>query len=123
MDTRRRVLVVEDSNVVRTLLAETLAGAGYDVQVAEDGQAALGRLDGRDLDCIVCDLGMPRVDGQTFLGLVRAHPRYRDVPVLVVSYDARAATRAAVRDAGAQAFITKPCNCGDLLDAVNRLCS
>ena len=44
-------------------------------------------------------------------------------PVLVVSYDARADTRQAAREVGAQAFITKPCNCGDLLDAVNRLCS
>ena len=123
MDARRRVLVVDDSDVVRALLSETLSEVGYDVQVAEDGQAALARLDGSELDCIVCDLGMPNVDGQTFIGLLRAHPRYHKVPVLVVSYDARPSTRESVRHAGAQAFITKPCNSGDLIDAVNRLCS
>lgn len=123
MDTARRILVVEDSDVVRTLLVGTLEDAGYVVQTAEDGQAALARLDGRPLDCIVCDLGMPRLDGHGFIGQLRADPRYRHVPVLVVSYDGRSDTRAAVRDAGAQAFITKPCNSGDLLDAVNQLCA
>ena len=123
MDPRRRVLVVEDSDVVRILLSETLAAAGYEVQSAADGRAALAQLDGRGLDCIVCDLGLPHLDGQSLLGHVRADPRYHRVPVLVVSCDSRPETRRAVRDAGAQAFITKPCNCGDLLDAVNRLCS
>ena len=119
---RRRVLVVDDSAVVRTLYSETLVQAGYEVHEAEDGQAALACLDGRPLDCIVCDLGMPHVDGRSFLRLLRVDPRYGRVPVLVISTDSREETRLAVRTAGAKAFISKPCHCGDLLDAVNRLC-
>ena len=118
----RRVLVVDDSKSVRTLLTMALAQNGCEVTEAEDGQAALEVLDGRPLDVVVCDLNMPRLDGMGFLRELRLDPRYRRVPVLVLTTETRDERKLALRTGGAQAYLKKPCHPGDLLDAVNRLC-
>lgn len=118
----RQVLVVDDSQSVRALLAMTLSRNGFEVTEAEDGEAALGVLDGRPLDVVVCDLNMPRLDGMGFLRVLRNDPRYRRVPVLVLTTETRAERKLALRTGGAQGYLKKPCHPGDLLDAVNRLC-
>lgn len=119
----RHVLVIDDSDIVRSVMSAALEQAGFAVATAEDGQAALELLDGRPLDTIVCDLSMPRLDGLGFLQALRAHPRYGRVPVLMLTTDGRARTKGAARDGGAQAYMTKPCNPGAFIDAVNRLCA
>lgn len=118
----RQVLIIDDSASIRMLVSLALERAGFGVQQAADGESALEMLDGRPLDAIVCDLAMPRMDGLSFLRLLRLHPRYRSVPLLVLSTETRAEVRTAVRIQGAQAFINKPCRPGDLVDAVLRLC-
>lgn len=118
----RQVLVIDDSPSIRMLVTLALQRAGFEVQQAEDGEAAIEMLDGRHLDAIVCDLAMPRMDGLSFLRWLRMHPRYRSVPLLVLSTESRADVRLAVRTEGAQAMMTKPCRPTDLADTVLRLC-
>lgn len=118
----RQVLVIDDSTSIRMLVTLALERAGFDVQQAEDGEAAIELLDGRPLDAIVCDLAMPRMDGRSFLRWLRQHPRYRTVPLLVLSTETRVDVRTSLRIQGAQAFMSKPCRPGDLVDAVLRLC-
>lgn len=119
----RHVLVIDDSEIIRTVMCTALQDAGYAVDTAEDGQAALEKLDGRRIDTIVCDISMPRLDGIGFLQSLRAHLRYARVPVLMLTTDGRDATKDAARDGGAQAYLTKPCKPGVFVDAVNRLCA
>jgi CheY-like chemotaxis protein len=64
-------LVVEDENDQREVLRETLEGAGWTVEVAEDGIAALGRLRRVEPDVILLDLKMPNMDGTTMLKMLR----------------------------------------------------
>lgn len=118
----RNVLVIDDSSSVRTLMALALSRSGYTVQEAQDGEAAIDLLDGRDIDVIVCDLNMPRMDGLSFLRWLRVHPRYKRVPVAVLTTETRPEMKMAVRTGGANAFIKKPCQPGAFVDAVNRLC-
>jgi two-component system, chemotaxis family, chemotaxis protein CheY len=119
----RHVLVIDDSEIIRSVMCSALQDAGFSVDSAEDGQAALALLDGRPIDTIVCDVSMPRLDGIGFLQSLRAHARYGRVPVLMLTTDARDATKGAARAGGAQAYLTKPCNPGVFVDAVNRLCA
>ena len=119
----RHVLVIDDSEIIRSVMSSTLEDAGYAVDTAEDGQAALDLLDGRRIDTIVCDVSMPRLDGIGFLQSLRANTRYARVPVLMLTTDARASTKGAAQAGGAQAYLTKPCKPGVFLDAVNRLCA
>ncbi|MBL8333900.1 MAG: response regulator [Rubrivivax sp.] len=120
----RHVLVVDDNEIVRTVMQIALEDAGYRVHQAADGRMACAWLDGhRPVSCVVCDLSMPHADGHAVLEHLRSTPAYQGVPALVVSTDTRAETRAAVRQEGARAYISKPCNPGDLVAAVNRLCA
>jgi CheY-like chemotaxis protein len=78
-----RVLVVDDDQVIRTLVADHLRRGGYDVDEAEDGVAALDSIRQTEPDVVVTDLGMPRLDG---LGLLRELSKSNpDLPAIVLT--------------------------------------
>ena len=87
-ETSGRVLVVDDSRVNRSLLVRAVQEQGYEVAEAENGQAALAQLageGGRDIDAVLLDLEMPELDGYETLRRMKADPRLRHVPVIIIS--------------------------------------
>jgi CheY-like chemotaxis protein len=82
---RKWILVVDDDFRVRDLWVEALRTAGYAAVGAEDGAVALELI--RDLfpDLILLDLRMPRLSGWGFLDAIRNHPRWKEIPILIVS--------------------------------------
>ena len=101
-----RVLVVDDEQNLRKVLAATLQREGYEVQVAQDGEEALAALERDGADVIVTDLVMPRMDGLTLLRRVVA--RHPDVPVIVVTAHSRVDRAVEAMKAGAFDFVAKP---------------
>jgi two-component system, chemotaxis family, chemotaxis protein CheY len=89
---------------------------------AGDGTDALAKLDGRAISVVVCDICMPNMDGLSFLKRLRGVERYRFTPLLVLSTESRSEMKSAMKDAGAQGFITKPCPPSRVVDAVKRFC-
>lgn len=118
----KTILVIDDSASIRALMRLVLEQAGHQVFEASDGEDAYELLDGRTLDLILCDLAMPRMDGMSFLRLLRHHPRYRHTPLALVTTETRPERRAEARSAGAQAYLAKPVRPALLLEAVQRLC-
>jgi two-component system chemotaxis sensor kinase CheA len=119
----RRVLVVDDSVMTRTLERTILESAGYSVIVATDGAHALELLnDSTEVDAIVCDVEMPRMTGLELTAAVRQDERWRHLPVvLVTSLDAPEHVERGAA-AGADAYIVKGrFDQNDLLEAVGRL--
>jgi two-component system chemotaxis response regulator CheY len=116
---RRWILVVDDDTRLRELWRETLAEAGYAAIGAEDGITALELI--RDLfpDLILLDLRMPRLSGWGFLDAVRAHQRWREIPILIVSAfledDHDLGTEAGLRIVGR---MQKPVRLGELIEKV-----
>ena len=102
---RRRVLIVDDSPIVRDLLAELLTSVGLDVRVAGDGAAALVSLTDNPVDLIVCDVEMPVMDGFEFLRRLR--DRAERVPVVMVTTRGSVSDRATAASLGADALIVK----------------
>src|SRR6267378_2061309 len=101
-----RVLVVDDEQSLRKVLAATLQREGYEVQVASDGEEALLALDRDGADVVVTDLVMPKMDGLSLLRkVVVSHP---DVPVIVVTAHGRVDSAVEAMKAGAFDFVTKP---------------
>jgi len=101
-----RVLVVDDEQSLRKILAATLQREGYEVQVASDGEEALAALDRDGADVVVTDLVMPKMDGLSLLRkVVVSHP---DVPVIVVTAHGRVDSAVEAMKAGAFDFVTKP---------------
>jgi CheY-like chemotaxis protein len=90
-----KVLVVDDSRLIRTLIAEAIGGAGYRVSTAADGEAGLAAALAEPPDLVVTDLHMPALDGAALCQRLMADPRTRAVPVLIVT--ALPAAEAAVR--------------------------
>ena len=79
------VLIIEDDEHTRGMLARVLAKAGWAVTEAEDGQQGLAALEAKTPQLILLDLMMPVMDGFEFLREMRARPEWRDVPVIVVT--------------------------------------
>ena len=118
----KTVLVVDDSSSLRTVIKMALTRAGYDVLEAGDGKEGLGQLDkAGKVDLIVCDVNMPNMDGITFVTEVKKHPRHRFTPVIMLTTEGADGKKEQGRAAGAKAWITKPFNPPQLLDAVSKL--
>lgn len=116
---RPRVLVVDDSAIVRELLVELLRASGLEVEAVEDGLAALELLARARVDLVVSDLEMPRVDG--FELVARIRERHGNLPVIVSSTRAAPADRQRALELGANAYLIKTASSSSsLLDAVAR---
>ncbi|HWZ89627.1 MAG TPA: response regulator, partial [Polyangiaceae bacterium] len=118
---RARVLVAEDSDVIREAIRRELTQAGFDVTTAFDGEEALRISKEQRFDAVSSDVMMPNRDGYELVRALRTDPNYRDVPiVLVTSKDARID---AVRgyDAGADAYLTKPADAEELIRTLDTL--
>jgi len=102
---RRRVLVVDDSPIVRDLLVELLSSVGLEVRSAADGAAALELLAEEAADLIVSDVEMPIMDGFELLRQLR--DRAMRVPVVMVTTRGSVADRALAAELGADALIVK----------------
>ena len=114
----RRVLVVDDDDDIRLLLDELLRGAGYAVETAQDGRAALRAFHGNPCDVVVLDLSMPELDGFETLERLRD---LSDVPVILLT--ARGGEIDKVRGfrAGADDYVVKPFGRQELLARIEAL--
>jgi two-component system chemotaxis response regulator CheY len=117
----RTVLTVDDSSAMREILRLVLTAAGFGVAQAEDGVHGLGMLGGAAPDVIITDINMPRMNGFGFIEAVRRNPRYRGVPILVLSSENDPQKKARARAAGAVGWIVKPFTPAKLLDTVDRV--
>lgn len=108
---RRRVLLVEDSEINRQIAGELLAAAGLDVDMAEDGEQALARLRAAPTDhyaLILMDLQMPRMDGFAAAAAIRADGRLSDIPIVALTAHALPAERERALAAGMNDHLPKP---------------
>jgi len=106
-----RVLVVEDTRLMRKVATTALQELGIDVVVASDGQEAKEMIEAGlvdDVDLVVSDLNMPRMDGEKLCLYIRQCEALRDIPVIILTGDTKASTQARVFDSGASDFVTKP---------------
>lgn len=100
-----RILMLDDDAAFRDLVSGALARSGHDVVCARDGQAGLEALGAMQPDLILLDMAMPRLDGLSFLRMLRAQEKWGAVPVLVLSANSSAAANAVAM--GAQKYLLK----------------
>ena len=101
----KRVLIADDEESVRQLVAIVLEQAGYIVHAAVDGVEALGEMKKRRFDAVISDFHMPRLDGEQFLLLCRL--MWPDIPVVLLSAELRELP-ASLKQQGARILISKP---------------
>ena len=81
----QRILIVEDTPIIREPMARVLRGEGFDVTSAANGVEAIASLDTNPVDLVLLDVLMPKMNGVTFLENFRADARWSDVPVIAVT--------------------------------------
>lgn len=106
-NTRKRILVVDDSLTVRELERKLLSNCGYQVAVAVDGMDGWNAVRTEHFDLVITDIDMPRMDGIELVTLIRQAPNLQSLPVMIVSYKDREEDRQRGLDAGADYYFTK----------------
>ncbi|MDT8441445.1 MAG: response regulator [Desulfuromonadales bacterium] len=119
---RKRVMTVDDSATVRQILKMTLEEASYQVFQAEDGQDALEKLIDQEIDLLVTDLNMPRLDGIELIKQVRQSPGRRFLPIIMLTSESHPEKKQAGKAAGASGWIVKPFKPTQLLAVVRMVC-
>jgi len=117
----KTVLIVDDSSSLRQVVNLTLTRAQYTVVEACDGTEALRLLESHRVNLIVSDVNMPKMDGITLLKSIKAMPRHKFTPVIMLTTEAGQARKEEGRAAGARAWIVKPFEPATLVDAVGKL--
>jgi len=109
MATPKRILIVDDEDDIREVAQVSLElVGGYEVLTASSGRAGVERARGAQPDAILLDVMMPAMDGPATLVALRADPRTRDIPVVILTAKTHAAERQRLGQLGAAAILTKP---------------
>ena len=107
-----RILIAEDEANLRLVLQKELERLGYRVQAAPDGEAALRKLEESNVDVLLCDINMPRIDGMEVLR--RVHERPNPPEVLMLTGQATVETAVEAMKLGAYDYLTKPYRIAEL---------
>lgn len=106
----KRILTIDDSKTMRDMLMLTLAEAGFDVIQAVDGQDGLDVLGKQkeQIDVIITDINMPRMDGYEVIRNLRRDPAHKSTPILVLTTESDSDKKNLAREAGATGWMVKP---------------
>jgi two-component system, cell cycle response regulator DivK len=104
----RLILVVEDQEDNRQILRDLLTSADYEMTEAENGQEALEAVAKQKPDLILMDIQLPVMDGYEATRRLKGNPAYKDIPIIVVTSYALSGDEGKARDAGCDAYVTKP---------------
>lgn len=103
-------LVIDDSRAIRMILGRTLNRFGYEVCSAANGRDALDMICAQSLDLavILVDWNMPEMNGLEFVKAIRADPKYRKVPLMMVTTETEMEQMSRALEAGADEYVMKP---------------
>ena len=119
-----RILIADDSSIVRTMVKKAIAMSGAavgSVHEASNGKEALELLASAPIDLVFADINMPVMSGTELVERMRGDPALARIPVVVVSSERNEALTTALRENGVRAFLTKPFRPEELRDLVQRL--
>ena len=117
----KQILIVDDSESIREVLAFSIANAGYEVLVACDGLDALKYFDGRTIDLLLTDYHMPKLNGLELILKVRQLEPYKFLPILVLTTENQLKIMKEARECGATGWLTKPFNSEKLLQTLRKV--
>lgn len=117
----KKIIAVDDSASIRQMVSFTLSQAGYEVVEASDGLDALQKISAVQFNLIITDLNMPRMDGIELVRNARSEPKYKFVPILLLTTESQNEKKMEGKAAGATGWIVKPFNPEQLLSVVKKV--
>lgn len=121
MTAARPVLLVEDNELNRDMLARRLKRAGFEVLTACDGQQALDLMISELPAVVLMDMSLPVLDGWTACRMARQDDRIKHIPIIALTAHALEEDRLKAMDAGCDDYATKPVDFPELLDKIKTL--
>jgi len=117
----KTIVVIDDSESIRELVGLTLENAGHSVAKGVDGQDAMQLFDGREINLVITDLNMPRMDGISVIREIRKMNAYSSIPILVLTTESQTAKKEEAKAVGATGWIVKPFVADKLLEVVKKV--
>lgn len=108
MNTKKTILIVDDSEFVRNYHSYILEEADFQVVTAVDGSDGLEKLYTHSCDLVLSDINMSNMDGYEFIRRIRADKKYSALPIIIVSTESQAREKMKGFEAGANLYIVKP---------------
>ena len=121
MESKARILAVDDDEKVLRVIEALLTPHGYEVITARDGQQAITAMTNAKPALVLMDIFMPKMDGYTALGVIKKDAATREVPVVMVTAVGQELNKKLAESLGAAGYITKPFKSSELLRIVNHL--
>lgn len=115
------ILAVDDSPSMRKMVSFTLTGAGYKVVEALDGVDAFEKAINQQVSLVLADQNMPRLDGIGLTRKLREHPRYKQVPILILTTESSDQMKQAGKAAGATGWLVKPFDPNRLIEVIQKV--
>ena len=112
---KRKILIVDDEEVIRKFLKIHLAKLGFEVKEAADGEQAIDALGKDDFDLLICDILMPKKDGWEVIKEVKSNSKTKHLPVIVLTAKNEDSDMFKGYDLGANYYMTKPFTKAQLL--------
>jgi two-component system chemotaxis response regulator CheY len=117
-----QILVVDDSDAVRTEVSSFFQGKGFSVATAVDGADGLNKVKGdAALKLVIADVNMPNMDGLTMAEKIRGELKNTGVEIIMLTTESDAAMKARAKTSGVKGWIVKPFNGTNVLDAVKKI--
>jgi two-component system chemotaxis response regulator CheY len=117
----KTILIVEDSTTTRSLIRAVIEELGdYENVEASSGFEALKLLPLQEFDLIITDINMPDINGLELISFVRNNPRYKNLPIIIVSTERSEEDKKRGMALGANAYITKPFKSDDLQKVIKK---
>jgi DNA-binding response OmpR family regulator len=120
-DNKPKVLVVDDEPSIAKVVRKQLEVAGYEVEVAIDGQDGLDKAKSWNPTLIVLDVMIPKIDGHGVCRALKQDEKYRRIPILMLTAKAQRQDYQEAMQQGAEAYLTKPFELQELLEKVRAL--
>lgn len=117
----KKVLVVEDNELNLKLFCDLLRAHGYEAVPVRDGTDALDRARETGPDLIVMDIQLPHITGLELIETIKTDAALKDVPIMAVTAYAAKGDEERIREAGAEAYISKPVTVSRFMEAVRAL--
>lgn len=116
----KKIVIAEDFNVSRKIIASVLTKAGHTVIEAADGKEASSFFDGREVDLLITDFNMPEMSGAELIQKVRASSKYSFIPILLLTTEVNENKLKTALDENITAWIKKPFQADDFLKIVTK---
>jgi two-component system alkaline phosphatase synthesis response regulator PhoP len=119
--TKRRVLIVDDEPSIAKILRKQMEVAGFEVQVAVDGQEGLNKVKEWKPELVILDVMLPKMNGHEVCAAVKGDDAVKQIPIIMLTAKAQRQDQDEALKHGAEGYLTKPFQLEELLAKVNAL--